>query len=108
MKKKLLTSAALGLMAGPVVAAAAPLTIGVTMTGDAAAQVTIEGAQFVLPDDHEAMAAALRALPDKDRPVTIAVLGKVAAPYRVIGGILYIAQSAGFTQVTVLNEPPAV
>ncbi|KQM36237.1 hypothetical protein [Sphingomonas sp. Leaf10] len=107
MKKTLLTSAALGLMAGPVAAAEAPLMIGVTMTGEAAAQVAIDGDQFVLPDEQERMSAALQALPDKSRPVTIAVLGKVAAPYRVIGGILYLTQSAGFTQITVLNEPPA-
>ncbi len=107
MKKTLLTSAALGLITAPVAAAGKPLTIDVTMTGDAAAHVAIEGAQFVLPDDQGQMSAALQALPDKNRPVTIAVLGKVAAPYRVIGGILYLTQSAGFTQVTVLNEPPA-
>lgn len=107
MKKTLLTSAALGLMTAPVAAAGTPLTIGVTMTGDAAAQVTIDDAQFVLPDEQERMSAALRALPDKDRPVTIAVTGKVAAPYRVIGGIVYLTQSAGFVHVTVLNEPPA-
>lgn len=107
MKKTLLTSVALGLMAAPVGAAEAPLTIAVTMTSDATAQVTIEGAQFVLPDEQDAMAAALKALPNKDRPATIAVLGKVVAPYRVIGGILYLAQSAGFTHVTVLNEPRA-
>ncbi len=107
MKKTLLTSAALGLMAAPVGAAEAPLTIGVTMTGDATALVAIEGARFVLPDEQERMSAALNALPDKNRPVTIAVLGKVVAPYRVIGGIVYLAQSAGFTHVTVLNEPPA-
>ena len=107
MKKTLLTSAALGLMTAPVAAARTPLTIGVTMTGDAAAQVTIEGAQFMLPDEQERMSAALKALPDKNRPVTIAVLGRVAAPYRVIGGIIYLAQSAGFTQIKVLNQPPA-
>ncbi|KQN77666.1 hypothetical protein ASE90_03910 [Sphingomonas sp. Leaf67] len=107
MKKTLLTSAALGLINAPVGAAETPLTIGVTMRGDAAARIDIEGVQFVLPDEQDAMSAALKALPDKDRPVTIAVLGKVAAPYRVIGGILYLTQSAGFTQVTVLNESPA-
>ena len=107
MKKTLLTSAALGLMTAPVAAAGTPLTIEVTMTGDATARATIDGAQFVLPDEQERMSAALKALPDKKRPVTIAVLGQVAAPYRVIGGVVYLIQSAGFTQITVLNEPPA-
>lgn len=107
MKKTLLVSAAPGLMVGPVADARTPLAIGVTMNGDGTAQVAIEGATFVLPDEQEAMAAALKALPDKQRAARIAVLGKVPATYRVIGGVLYLTQAAGFTQITVLDQPPA-
>ena len=104
MKTTLLTSAALGLVAAPMANAETPLTIGVTMTGDAAARVSIEGAAFVLPDEREAMSAALKALPNKQRDVTITVHGKIAAPYRVIGGVVYLTQAAGFTQISVVDD----
>lgn len=104
MKNTLLTTVALGSMVAPVAAAETPLAIDVTAMADGAARVTIDGASFVLPDQQEAMSAALKARSDKDRPVTIVVKERVAAPYRVIGGILYLAQSAGFGRVTVVNE----
>jgi hypothetical protein len=47
----------------------------------------------------------LKARGDKHRPVTLVVTGKTAAPYRIIGGMIYLTQSAGFTQVTVATEP---
>lgn len=105
MRKDLLTSAAFGLLAAPVASAETPLAIVATMAADGAAHVTIDGATFVLPDQQEAMSAALKARTDKDRPVVIQVQGKIAAPYRVVGGILYLAQSAGFTQISVVNDP---
>ncbi len=107
MKRILLSSAAIGMLATPVGAeTATPLKIGVEMASEATAHVTIDKVTFVLPDEQEAMSAALKARPDKHRPVTLVVTGKTAAPYRIIGGMIYLAQSAGFTQVTVATEPP--
>lgn len=106
MKRPLLASAALGLMAAPV-AAETPLRIDVAMVEDATAHVTIEGQQFVLPDEQDRLAAMLKAMPDKGRPVMINVTGKVETPYRIFGGIIYLAQAAGFTKITFVAEPPA-
>ena len=108
MKRTLLSSAAIGLAAAPAGAETAPpLKIGVEMASEAIARVTIETATFLLPDEREAMSAALQARADKDRPVTLVVTGKTAAPYRIIGGMIYLSQSAGFRQVTVATDPPA-
>ncbi|MFD1035360.1 hypothetical protein ACFQ15_11915 [Sphingomonas hankookensis] len=107
MKRILLSSAAIGVIATPVGAETpTPLMIGVEMASEATAHVTIDKATFVLPDEREAMSAALNARGDKHRPVTLVVTGKTAAPYRIIGGMIYLTQSAGFTQVTVATEPP--
>ncbi len=106
MKKVLLSSAALGLMAAPV-GAETPLRIDVAMAADATARVTFESSSFVLPDEREAMANALKALPGKDRPVTLVFTGKVDGFHRAVGGVIYLAQSAGFQQITVVNQPPA-
>ncbi|MDJ0277530.1 biopolymer transporter ExbD [Sphingomonas sp. 2R-10] len=106
MKRGLLSSAAPGLMAAPV-SAETPLRIEVAMAADATARVTIGSQSFVLPDEQERFAAALNAMPDKDRPVVVDVTGRTETPYRVFGGILYLAQSAGFQRVSFVAEPPA-
>ncbi len=94
----LLASVAAGVVTSPV-AAEAPLAVTIVMQDDAAARVTIGEASFVLPDEQEAMVAALRAMPDKARPVAIVVTDNLKTPYRVIGGLLYLMQSAGFTEM---------
>ncbi len=104
---KLLGSAALGTLAAPVSAQQAPLTIPVEIAADASARVTIGERRFLLPDEQGAMRDALNAMPDKDRPVVLAVSGKVDTPYRIIGGLIYLLQSAGFTRTTVVTEPSA-
>ena len=106
MKRPLLSSAALGLMMAPV-AADNPLRIEIAMMADATARITIEAQAFVMPDERERLSAALEAIPDKDRSVVIDVAGTVETPDRVFGGIIYLAQAAGFTNITFVAEPAA-
>lgn len=107
MKKALLTSAAHGPIAAPIAPVGRPVVIGVCMGDAGTAYVTVGDATFLLPDEQQALATALAALPGKDRAVTIAVAGMVTVPRRVIGAVLYFAQAGGFTEITVLDQPPA-
>ncbi|MEP9403273.1 hypothetical protein [Sphingomonas sp. VNH70] len=102
---KLLGSAALGMIAAPLGAESAPLTVPVAIAADASARVTIGTRHFTLPDEQAAMAAALQAMPDKDRPVVLSVGGRIDTPYRIVGGLIYLFQSAGFTKVSVVQQP---
>ncbi len=101
---RLLGSAALGMVAAPLGAEVAPLTIPVEIAGDASARVTIGGQGFVLPDERAAMAEALKAMPDKARPVVLSFGGNGTPSYRVIGGLIYLFQSAGFTRISVVTD----
>ncbi len=103
----LLGTAALGMVAAPLGAQVPPLTVPVAIADDATARVTIGDRGFTLPDEQAAMAAALKALPDRTRPVLLAVGGRIDTPYRIVGGLVYLFQSAGFTHVSVVAEPPA-
>ncbi len=106
MKRTLLGSAAPAQLRAPL-GAQTPLTIGVTMRDAATAQVRIGTRSFVLPDEQDALAATLGAMPDKDRQVVLDMHGKQPPPYRVFAGILHLVQTAGFQRATFLAEPPA-
>ncbi len=100
----LLTSAAIGpRQAGRVAAAADALVIDVTFAADASCSATIADTNFVLPDAATAFVAALRALPDRDRPVTLSVRGGAMASPRQVGVVLQLIRSAGFGNVTVIR-----
>ncbi len=107
VKKGLLGSAARASMTAPLATREATLSIGVTITDAATARIELGSRSFVLPDEQEALTAALRAMPDKDRAVMLDIGGAQSPPYRVLAGILHLAQAAGFPKVTVRAEPPA-
>jgi biopolymer transport protein ExbD len=65
--------------------------------------VTIWNGQTV---DNEALLDRARTVSDEDKKRGIHIDGKVDAPYRCIGGVIYTLQAAGFTKIGFISEPP--
>ncbi|KQM59884.1 MULTISPECIES: hypothetical protein [unclassified Sphingomonas] len=101
----LLASAAIGpRQAGRIAAPAEQLVIDAAFAADASCSVTLTGETFVLPDAASAFVSALRALPDHDQPLTLAVRGGAMASARQVGAILQLIRSAGRNNVTVTRN----
>lgn len=66
-------------------------------------RVSVGDQSFLMPEQDDALLAALKMLVKKGR--NLSILGGIEIPYRCIGHTIYVAQRAGFKKVGFVAEP---
>lgn len=79
------------------------LRLRVQFAEPAACKIDLEGKSFSLPDDEDALLAALKSRYAKGRRISVG--GGADIPYRCLGHAIYLAQPAGFEKVGFVAEP---
>ena len=88
----------------PSIATSRWLPIKVEIRDAGACYASVEGNSFKLPDDAPRFKQRLKQLRKTWREASI--VGGTDVPYRCVGGVIYIAQSAHFRKVGFVGEPP--
>jgi biopolymer transport protein ExbD len=81
----------------PAYSASRSLPITLQIRDAAICYVSVDDSEFRLPDDAKLFAQRLKQLRKRWRAASI--VGDTNVPYRCVGHVIYIAQSAGFKKV---------
>lgn len=80
------------------------LQLAISFEAPNVCRVSVSDQSFLMPEQDDALLAALKPLVEKDR--VLSIVGGMEIPYRCIGHTIYTAQRAGFKKVGFVAEPP--
>ena len=80
------------------------LQLAITFEAPNVCRVNVGDQSFLMPEQDDALLAALKPLVEKGR--VLSIVGGMEIPYRCIRHTIYTAQRAGFKKVGFVAEPP--
>jgi biopolymer transport protein ExbD len=80
------------------------LQLAISFEAPNVCRVSVGDQSFLMPEQDDALLAALEPLVEKGR--VLSIVGAMEIPYRCIGHTIYTAQRAGFKKVGFVAEPP--